>query len=118
MEKFPEVLRDAKQVNKRDVIQVAQFLEDSDREDFSTFTAHIGVLLNHLDYVSFCAERQVCDSELVTAFYCKEMSAIETAALPTLEAYKAKGIGVGANAIAYFGNHCPKQGGIAAANLQ
>ncbi len=113
--KFPAVLRNAEQVNKRDVIKVAQFLERSDRENFSTFTTHIGVLLNHLDYMSFCAERAVCDAELVAAFYCKEIDAIRTAALPTLDAYQSKGIGIGVNAINYFGKKCAGQPGLAAA---
>ena len=107
--KFPAVLRNAVQVNKRDVIKVAQFLEKSDRENFATFTTHIGVLLNHLDYISFCADRKVCDAELVNAFYCKEINAIQTAALPTLDAYQAKGIGIGAKAIAYFTKQCAGQ---------
>ena len=78
-------------------------------------TTHIGVLLNHLDYMSFCAERAVCDAELVAAFYCKEIDAIRTAALPTLDAYQSKGIGIGVNAINYFGKKCAGQPGLAAA---
>jgi hypothetical protein len=95
-----------KALTDSDVRNTFMFLAAKNADRYATFNNDVAAILDHLDYVSFCAQRGVCDTELVAAYYCKEVDALQSATQPTLADYEKRGIKIGANALAYFKSNC------------
>jgi hypothetical protein len=95
-----------KALTEADVRNTFVFLAAKNAERYSKFNNDVAAILDHLDYVSFCAQKAVCDPELVAAYYCKEVDALQSATQPTLADYHKRGIEIGANALAYFKERC------------
>jgi hypothetical protein len=93
-------------VSESDREKIYKFVASQDSAGFIQYKDNMKRLLEHLDYVSFCAQRDVCDLELVTAFYCAEYSNIVDAAEPTIKDFQANKVTIGANAAAFFQTNC------------
>jgi hypothetical protein len=103
---IPAVVRNSQAVSRQDIVNTFQAVAKADPQKYIEFSNDVASILDHLDYVSFCAQRGVCDAELVAAYYCKEVDALQSATQPTLADYDKRGIKIGANALAYFKANC------------
>ncbi|MFN0192957.1 MAG: hypothetical protein ACKVP5_13450 [Aestuariivirga sp.] len=93
-------------VSESDKEKIYAYVASQDAEGFVKYKDNMKRLLEHLDYVSFCAQRDVCDIELVTAFYCAEYSNIVDAAEPTIKDFQANKVTIGGNAAEFFKSNC------------
>lgn len=103
---IPAVVRNSQAVSRQDIVNTFHAVAKADPQKYVQFSNDVASILDHLDYVSFCAQRGVCDAELVAAYYCKEVDALGSATVPTLDDYNKRGIKIGANALAYFKSNC------------
>jgi hypothetical protein len=98
------VLRDSN-ISQNDMRHIFTFIIAPD-PDYKPYEAALNRVIVHYDLVAFCAEKGLCDSDIVRSFYCNEYRQIKPILTITLDAYDLEGIQMAQEGKDYFNEHC------------
>jgi hypothetical protein len=76
---------------------------------YADYEKALNHILLHFDLVTFCSEHQLCDSDIINAFYCEEYRTLRPVFEFSLTYYRSEGIATGSLAKGYFDEKCSQR---------
>ena len=102
---MPPEVRRSQTLSHGDVQRILNFLILADQK-YRDYERSLNQILAHFDLVAFCTEQDLCNSDIVHAFYCGEYRTLRPVFTVSLVYYGTEGIMTGTHSKRYFHENC------------